>query len=232
MWQLFEPIEGVGELTAAPLIAAIGDINRFPSDSHLKAFLGMHTLRLDGQKFGKGECPQVGNSVFARRRQGQLSNWNQEGHQALYLMSVQFLMWRKESPWGLAAQAVKLRMQARHPCPQVWQKSIGEKGKIVRKVDLIPGACKRVQGGWEVTHVVDGEEVTEVIKGVTKYNPAHINKMTAWRTMTKFVEWLYRAWKATEKDKELPALPYQEDVGKLKRARALAANAPDTKKVA
>ena len=40
VWQLFEPIEGVGELTAAPLIAAIGDINRFPSDIHLKAFLG------------------------------------------------------------------------------------------------------------------------------------------------------------------------------------------------
>ena len=232
VWRLFESIEGVGELTAAPLIAAIGDINRFPSEGQLKAFLGMHTLRQDGQKFGKGEYPQVGNSIFARRRQGQLSNWNHEGRQALYLISVQFLQWRKESPWGLVAQAVKLRMQAAHPSPQVWQKSVDEKGKIVRKVDLIPGACKRVQGGWEVTHMVDGVEVTEVIKGVTKYNPAHINKMTGWRTMTKFVELLYRAWKATEAGKELPALPYQEDVGKLKIALALVANVSDVQKVA
>ncbi len=106
VWEVFKPIERVGELTAAPLIVAIGDINRFPSASQLKAFLGVHTLRNDGLKFEKAkpgeekQVPMVGNSKFARRRQGQLSNWNQEGRQALYLIAVQFMIWAPNSPWG------------------------------------------------------------------------------------------------------------------------------------
>jgi len=218
VWKVFEPIEGVGELTAGPLIVAVGDIHRFPSSSQLKAFLGMHTLRLDGSKFAKGEKPEFGNSKFARRRQGQLSNWNQEGRQALYLIAEQFLTYRQKSPWGQVAQEVKKRFLAKHPTPQVWVKD-GE-GKVVRTVDIVDG--KRVQGGWEVTYELEGQQVTEVVKGTTKFNPAHINRMVAWRTMTKFVEWLYKAWKATEAGKELPALPYgvgaTEPVGAQKAA--------------
>jgi hypothetical protein len=204
VWKVFEPIEGVGELTAGPLIVAIGDINRFPSSSHLKAFLGMHTLKLDGSKFAKGEMPEFGNSKFARRRQGQLSNWNQEGRQALYQIAEQFTKWRPDSPWGQVAQEVEKRFLAKHPSPQVWVKDAS--GTVVSMIDINGG--KRVQGGWEVTYEKDGLEVTEVVKGTTKFNPAHINRMVAWRTMTKFVEWLYKAWKATEAGRELPALPY------------------------
>lgn len=203
VWKVFEPIEGVGELTAGPLIVAIGDINRFPSASQLKAFLGMHTLRRDGSKFEEGETPIVGNSMFARRRQGQLSNWNQEGRQSLYLIANQFQVYRKNSPWGLVAQEVKKRFLVKHPTPQVWVKDAS--GTVIRQVNLVEGQCKRVQGGWEVVHE---NGTVEVVKGVTKFNPAHINRMAAWRTMTKFVEWLYDAWKATEAGKELPALPY------------------------
>ncbi len=221
VWKVFEPIEGVGELTAAPLIVAIGDINRFPSASQLKAFLGMHTLRADGEKFQKGETPEVGNSKFARRRQGQLSNWNQEGRQALYLISNQFVLWRKNSPWGLVAEEVKRRFLEKHPHPQVWVKDVA--GNVVQKIDLIEGACKRIQGGWEI---VSSDGTVLAVKGVTKYNPAHINKMVVWRVMTKFVEWLYDAWKATESGKKLPALPY------LKKAEELTSHKEDEQKAA
>lgn len=203
VWKVFEPIEGVGEFTAGPLIMAIGDINRFPSSSQLKAFLGVHTLKPDGSKFQKGEHPEAGNSKFARRRQGQLSNWNQEGRQSLYLIADQFTVWKQNSPWGLVAKEVKKRFQVKYPVPEVWVKD--SEGRVTLKVKLPEGMCKRVQGGWEVTSL---EGVKHTFKGVTKFNPAHINRMVAWRTMTKFVEWLYKAWKATEQGKALPNLPY------------------------
>lgn len=216
VWKVFKPIERVGELTAAPLIVAIGDINRFPSDSQLKAFLGVHTLKLDGTKFKKvlpgeeKEKPEVGNSKFARRRQGQLSNWTQEGRQALYLIAVQFTMWAPNSPWGLVAKEVKKRFLEKHPNPEVWVKD--GNGNVIEAVNLLEGRCERIQGGWIVTGD-DGAERTVI--GVTKYNASHINRMVAWRTMTKFVEWLYKAWKATEAGKALPALPYLKREGEL-----------------
>ncbi len=203
VWKVFASIEGVGELTAAPLIVAIGDINRFPSASQLKAFLGMHTLKADGSKFQKGDVPAVGNSIFARRRQGQLSNWSQEGRQALYLIATQFTMWRPNSPWGLVAKEVKKNFLAKYPHREVWTKD--KEGNVTERVKLIEGTYKRVQGGYEVTSE-DGQVRT--ILGVTKFNPAHINRMVSWRVMTKFVEWLYKAWKNTEAGKELPQLPY------------------------
>ncbi len=218
VWNVFSSIEGVGEFTAAPLIVAIGDINRFPSDSQLKAFLGMHTLKADRSKFQKGDIPEVGNSIFARRRQGQLSNWSQEGRQALYLIATQFTMWRPNSPWGLVAKEVKKNFLAKYPHREVWTKD--KEGNVTERVKLIEGTYKRVQGGYEVTSE-DGHSRT--ILGVTKFNPAHINRMVSWRVMTKFVEWLYKAWKNTEAGKELPALPY------LKNAQALLEAIPEQK---
>jgi hypothetical protein len=202
VWKVFEPIYGVGEFTAAPLIAAIGNIQRFPSSSNLKAYLGVHTLKLDGTKFKKGERPEVGNSMFARRRKGQLSNWS-DARQALYLIADQFMIYRKNSPWGMVATEAKRRFQARCPIPEVWVKD--DDGKVIERVQLLEGRCERIQSGWKVT---DEHGVTRVIKGVTKYNKSHINRMAAWRTLTKFIEWLYRAWKATEDGRPLPALPY------------------------
>lgn len=202
VWKVFAPIEGVGELTATALVVAIQDINRFPGEPQLKSFLGVHTLRTDGKKFEKGEKPMAGNSKFARRRQGQLSNWNQEGRQALYLIGEQFCVWKKNSPWGMVAQEVKHRWLQKHPNPECWVKDAS--GAIIERVPLLEGQCKRIQGGWKVT-LPDG--TTRDVKGTTKFNPAHINRMTAWRTMTLFVEWLYRAWKATEAGRELPKLP-------------------------
>ena len=207
VWKVFAPIEGVGEITATALVVAIQDINRFPGASQLKSFLGMHTLRTDGKKFEKGEKPDASNSKFARRRQGQLSNWNQDGRQALYLIGNQFCVWKKDTPWGLVAQEVKKNWLTKYPNPECWVKDTA--GNVIEKVTLYEGKCKRIQGGWKVT--ADDGTVREV-KGVTKFNPAHINRMTTWRTMTLFVDWLYRAWKATEAGKESPKLPLLPDL--------------------
>lgn len=207
VWNVFAPIEGVGEITATALVVAIQDINRFPGASQLKAFLGVHTLRTDGKKFEKGELPNADNSKFARRRQGQLSNWNQDGRQALYQIGEQFCKWKQNSSWGLVAKEVKKNWLKKYPNPECWVKDAS--GNVIEKVPLIEGMCKRIQGGWKVT---ESDGSVREVKGVTKFNPAHINRMTSWRTLTLFVDWLYHAWKATEAGKELPKLPLLPDI--------------------
>lgn len=49
------------------------------------------------------------------------------------------------------------------------------------------------------------EKHPEPIKGENgklKYTDAHIHKMAIWRTLTKFVEWLFKEWKRAEAEKE------------------------------
>ena len=199
VWQVFEPIEGVGELTAAPLVVAIQDINRFAKASSLMAFLGVHCLHPEGRKFQKGEQPTGG--VLARRRRGQLSNWHPDGRQALYQIGIQFSMWRPNSPWGLVYKEVRAGFEARHPNRQVW---VRDGSEVTERIDLVEGQYKRI-AGWSIITDADGGERT--VKGSTKYNPAHLNKMATWRTLTLFVGWLYEAWKNAEAGKPAPSLP-------------------------
>lgn len=95
----------------------------------------------------------------------------------------------------------------KYPNPECWVKD--SVGNVIEKVVLIEGMCKRIQGGWKVTQ---SDGTVREVKGVTKFNLAHINRMTSWRTMTLFVDWLYYAWKATEADKDLPKLPLLPDL--------------------
>ncbi len=43
-------------------------------------------------------------------------------------------------------------------------------------------------------------------KKVKRYTDGHIHKMALWRTVTKFVEWLYREWSKLERETSTPAL--------------------------
>lgn len=199
VWRVFDPIEGVGELTAAPLVVAIQDINRFPGPKQLSAFLGTHCLRSDGSKFQKGEQPMGG--ILARRRRGQLSNWHPDGRQALYQIGIQFSMWRPNSPWGLVYKEVRVGFEAKHPNRQVW---VRDGSEVIERIDLFEGQYKRIPGGYVIT---DGEGGERTVKGSTKYNPAHLNKMATWRTLTLFVEWLWEAWRNEEACRPAPKLP-------------------------
>ncbi len=92
-------VEGCGPMIAARLIASIGDIRRFESDSKLKAFCGVHVLA-DG--------------AFPRRRRNSVSNWHPEARQALYLLGEQFNR-RPESLWGLKLREYKRKFREKHP---------------------------------------------------------------------------------------------------------------------
>lgn len=173
VWQeVFEPITGVGEVLAAGIITAVGDIRRFEvppdftgadtehelwkrrraasakSGSKLKAYLGVHVL--NGGKYA--DTPS--DEQFPRKRAGMVANWQKEARQALYLLGDQFVK-RPDSEWGTKLNAYKAALRSRHP---------------------------------EVV-VVDGKK---------RFTPGHTHRMAIWRTLTRFVERLYRQWAALE----------------------------------
>lgn len=119
--ELLGPIEGVGEMIAARLISAVGDIRRFPTAAKLKAFAGVHVFGPDGKKTPLGADPAGGK--FVRRRAGTVADWNPTLRQALYLLGDQFNR-RPDSVWGRKLREYKVKFQVKYPEPVV-----GEKGK-------------------------------------------------------------------------------------------------------
>lgn len=97
--QLFEPVEGCGEVLAADLITAIVDIRRFATSAKLKAYCGVHVLP-DGR--------------IPRKRLGVIANWSPEARQALYQLGEQFNR-RPNSVWGQKLLANKARLREKHP---------------------------------------------------------------------------------------------------------------------
>lgn len=93
------PVEGCGQVIAAGIIAAIGDIRRFKTDAQLKAYCGVHVL-------ADGRVP--------RQRMGAVANWSGEARQALYQLGEQFV-YRPDSPWGQRLRVYKRSLRERHP---------------------------------------------------------------------------------------------------------------------
>ncbi len=112
VWELFEPISGVGPSIAGGLISSIGDIRKFPSEAAFWAYCGLHSLKTDGTKFKVGEKPIAG--IMARRRTGQLSNWNPTVRQSLYIFADQCNR-RPDSYWGKKLRANKIAYRLKHP---------------------------------------------------------------------------------------------------------------------
>lgn len=106
---------------------------------------------------------------FVRRRQGEVANWHPEGRQALYLLADQFNR-NPESEWGKKLRECKVRLRITHPIVE----------------------CTTCGVPWEKCQKGnDGRHVR-------RYTDGHIHKMASWRTVTKFVEWLWREWTRLE----------------------------------
>ena len=153
---ILDGVEGCGVAIASRLIAAIGDVSRFPNEAKLKAFCGAHVME-DGR--------------FPRRRRGQRCNWNPIARQALYLLADQFNR-RPGSVWGQRLLMYKKKLRVAHPV--VLCKECG-----VPRDECGQKSHKRL------------------------YSNGHIHKMAMWRTMTKFVEWLYREWTRLERAEQV-----------------------------
>ena len=175
--KVFKPVEGCGPKIAARLIMAIGDIRRFED-----------TYRPDGKiTTGKAKLKSFcgvavdPNGQFRRQRSGEVANWSKEARQALYLIADQFNR-RPESEWGLKLREHKVKLRAAHP--DVICKDCSKNGTLVK---------------WD--------DCPDKKKHKRAYNDGHIHKMALWRTATKFVEWLYKAWTDLEHQQSLTTAP-------------------------
>lgn len=113
---VFKPVEGCGHALAARIIASVGDIRRFPNDAKFKAFIGVHVLGSDFKKMLPGTARVDGDSVMARRRRGQVSDWNPTARQALFLLGDQFNR-RPNSVWGKKLLEYKAKFRVKYPEP-------------------------------------------------------------------------------------------------------------------
>ncbi len=109
VWQsVIGDIEGMGWAIASRIVSGVVDIRRFPNKTKFKAFAGVHIL-LSGK--------------FPRRRSGQLSNWNPDVRQALYLLGDQFNR-RPGSYWGQKLLLNKAYFRRVHPEPVADEKGV------------------------------------------------------------------------------------------------------------
>lgn len=108
---------------------------------------------------------------FPRRRSGEVANWNPNARQALYLLGEQFNR-RPGSHWGKELLKWKQVLRERHP-------------------DVECSTC-----GVPWNQCVPPEKG----KHSKRYTNGHIHKMALWRTLSKFVENLFRVWTRIEKE--------------------------------
>lgn len=195
--QVFSKVVGCGPMIASRIMAAMVDRRRFATGSKLKAYFGVHLQnhvycnycgkRSDWTDLLIGEndlaCPKCHSGDlttlrrFPRRRNSETANWADECRKALFLLGDQFNK-RPKSDWGKMLLRYKIWFRGRHP--------------------------KEIQVPRSRTVVVDGKQ-TRLEWTVRKYNDGHIHKMGLWRTLTKFVEWLFKA--LGDADRGLPLHP-------------------------
>ena len=105
---------------------------------------------------------------FPRKRAGEIAGWNPQARQALYLLAEQFSMWRPQSHWGKVFLGYKAKLRLAHPNVE----------------------CSTCNIPWD--------DCTQQKQHKRRYGDGHIHSMAKWRTLTKFVEWLYREWSRIE----------------------------------
>ena len=115
--EVFKQVEGIGPAIASRLISAIQDIRRFETKWKLRKFCGVHCL-VDGR--------------FARRRVGEVANWNPDCRQALFLLGDQFNR-RPGTIWGDKLRQNKVFYREAHPAPVEIEVKNGEGNKKVKK---------------------------------------------------------------------------------------------------
>lgn len=180
--EVLEPQKGIGPLTSVVIIGTIGNILRFPSPGQFKSYCGLH-VEASGR--------------FPRQRRGERSAWNRKLRQVFFNIGESFNKF-PDGFWGAQLRENKAMYQKRHPHPILREisghKSVGVKAEPIytgREFALVAGSYK-LKGG--VYHLTLAEGGTADVKGVQKYTPAHIHRMSVWRTVTEFAEWLYWRW--------------------------------------
>lgn len=136
-----------------------------------KRFAEHKMFDADNETF-RTDCPACGHdgiewvNLFARRRAGHVSNWHPDARQAAWkLGSLQFVRQGDRTSWGQMYRGYIVKFRATHP-------------------EVLCGTCGVP---WERCSEQSGSHTR-------KYSDGHIQRMAMWRTVTKFIEWLYDQW--------------------------------------
>ncbi len=100
--QVFAPVDGIGPITGARLMAGFKDIRLYPTSPKMLAYSGWH-LR-DGQK--------------PYRRAGRRANWNHELQDTLSKWQISMLKCSDESAWKSLYLERKAKEYEKHPEPE------------------------------------------------------------------------------------------------------------------
>ena len=87
----------------------------------------------------------------------------------------------------------KVLFREKHPYPLL----VVDSGEHAGSYELRPGTFTRdaKSGTYTLKVTTDGATTTITgIRGTTKYSAVHIHKMATWRTLTQFVEHLWKEW--------------------------------------
>ncbi|OGY31269.1 MAG: hypothetical protein A2805_01225 [Candidatus Andersenbacteria bacterium RIFCSPHIGHO2_01_FULL_46_36] len=159
-----------------------------------------HLLRVKAMQKGMGKFKKfcgvhcTAEGKFPRRRAGEVANWNPNVRQALYLLGDQFNR-RPGSHWGKELLKWKGILREKHSnvecstCGVPWDQC---KKQGVAIVGPLPTELAELGLPADVG----------VLKGrhSKRYTDGHIHKMAIWRTLSKFVEHLFKVWSRIEKE--------------------------------
>lgn len=155
-YRIFKPIVGCGPIIAGAIIGGIEDIRRFGSAEQLVSYCGVGTV---------ADKDDPTKRKLAKRRGGEVANWNGGIRQSLFQLADQFNR-RPESDWGKKLRENKARILesvvARNP---------------EHEADIRAGKGMKQANGKSI------------------YSKMHLHKMGLWRTLTQFVgDYVYPEW--------------------------------------
>jgi hypothetical protein len=174
-------VKGLGPSLGGSIIGEIGDIRRFPSPSHLRAYARFHVVVRPTEP---GEVPtytewdeqagvHVGYvGVFPYRRAGRVSNWNTYLNRAVWLWTTD-QMPRYEHVWRDIYFYFKWRELMAHPEP-----------------------LRRVVAWKDATSAVP-------TKTITYFTLGHLDKRAKRKTGSALLKYIWRLWNAGDSGKDL-----------------------------
>ncbi|PIR93794.1 hypothetical protein COT97_04525 [Candidatus Falkowbacteria bacterium CG10_big_fil_rev_8_21_14_0_10_39_11] len=225
--ELFVPIKGMGPMIAARIIVAVGDVRRFPTAPKLKAFLGAHVKRggengdpsprLQFPRRRTGETanwhPDGRQALYLLADQFNRnpdSEWGQKLRE--YKVKVRAKHGNGEPVMvrsGLvdayrAAEQLFLEMYYLDDVIMGHREITNLKDYEAWVKDLMHQCLALDYEKFDENDMGTLEEKLKALtpkdegKMISIYSNGHIHRMASWKTVTKFVEWLWREWTRLE----------------------------------
>jgi len=188
--KVFNTVEGCGPMIASRIMAYVIDIRRFATEAKLKAYCGVHlknyaSCAVCQKTFDWMDCLFSDSFVSCP-----------------FCQSHESISSFREFPRRRNDETANWNDECRKALVILGDQFNKRPGSDWGQMLI------RYKGWFRAVH----PSVFITDKGKKRYTPAHIHKMGTWRTLTRFVEWTYSAWRDTDNGRPLPPLPFGPDM--------------------